>query len=121
MCGQVGIIFGQKQRNKSELDYFKKVFIYLLLLSEQRGTHATGVSWLKCDGGYRILKHPQRASEFLHGRDIPGFFSGIDSNVTWLAGHTRWQTVGDARNNLNNHPILAGRIIGTHYAESAIM
>lgn len=114
MCGQVGIIFGRRCRTKSELDYFKKVFAYLLFLSEDRGPHATGVAWLKCDGKYRILKRPQKSRVFLRDKSFRSFLSGIDSDVTWLAGHTRWQTVGDASNNHNNHPILAGSIIGTH-------
>lgn len=114
MCGQVGIIFGRKHRSKSELDHFKRVFAHLLLLSERRGPHATGVAWIKHGGGHSILKRPGKAMDFVSDTAFPDFLAGVDSNVTWLAGHTRWQTRGDASNNRNNHPIRAGEVIGTH-------
>lgn len=114
MCGLAGIIFGQKCRTRSELDYFGRVFTYLLLLSEERGPHATGAAWLKSDGKYRILKRQQLARDFCRDSDFGDLLANVDSSVTWLAGHTRWQTCGDAFNNLNNHPILAGAVIGTH-------
>lgn len=114
MCGQVGMIFGPKQRPTSELDYLRKLFGFLLLLSEERGPHATGVVWLKRGGQHRILKRPQRAKEFICSDAYRDALAGVDSAVTWLGGHTRWQTVGDASNNLNNHPIRAGEVIGTH-------
>lgn len=114
MCRQVGIIFAEKHRTRSEMNYFRKVFAYLLLLSEEKGPHATGVAWLKCDGKHRILKRPQKASDFLRDKSFWDFLVGVDSNVTWLAGHARWQTRGDASNNHNNHPIRAGDVIGCH-------
>lgn len=114
MCGQVGIIFGRKHRSKAELDHFRRVFTHLLLLSERRGPHATGVGWLKCGGGHSIRKRPGKASDFISSRAFLDFLAGVDSNVTWLAGHTRWQTRGDASNNRNNHPIRAGEVMGTH-------
>lgn len=114
MCGQLGLILGRKERTPTELSFFRKLFSYLLILNEERGPHATGVAWIKRDGQHRILKGPQRASEFLRDDAYRGILAGFDSAVTWLAGHTRWQTVGDASNNLNNHPIRAGEVIGTH-------
>ncbi len=38
----------------------------------------------------------------------------VDDRTTVLMGHTRWRTRGDEANNLNNHPIRAGDVIGTH-------
>lgn len=114
MCGQVGIILGQKHRTGTELDYFKKVFTYLLLLSQERGPHATGVVSLKNSGEYQILKQPQKAVRFICTSIYKDFLTSVDSDVTWLGGHTRWQTRGDASNNDNNHPIRAGEVIGTH-------
>src|SRR5690606_14053444 len=42
------------------------------------------------------------------------FLESIPPDVTWLAGHTRWVTRGDATNNRNNHPLRTGSILGTH-------
>ena len=38
----------------------------------------------------------------------------LDKAVTILLGHTRWKTHGSEQNSLNNHPIHAGRVLGTH-------
>ena len=114
MCGQIGIIFGQKHRSRKEMDHFRMVFTHLLLLSEKRGPHATGVAWLKQNGEHNISKRPGRAIDLVRDSTFYRFIAAVDSDVTWLAGHTRWQTRGDASNNRNNHPIRAGEVIGTH-------
>ncbi|MEN6521087.1 MAG: glucosamine 6-phosphate synthetase [Armatimonadota bacterium] len=114
MCGQAGIIFGAKKRNQKEMDYFRKLFSYLLLRSEARGPHATGAAWLNRAGEHNIFKQPVRAREFVDDDAFTDLLKSVNSNTTWLAGHTRWQTRGDARNNANNHPIRAGTVIGTH-------
>ena len=114
MCGQIGLVFGEMRRSTKELDYMRKVFVYLLLLSQDRGPHATGVAWIKGDGKYNILKRPQKALDFIRNRAFLDFLVGADAEMTWIAGHTRWQTRGNASNNGNNHPIRAGQVIGTH-------
>ena len=50
MCGQVGIIFGQKRRRIAEREYLNEVFIRMLLCSEERGPHASGMAWIRTDG-----------------------------------------------------------------------
>jgi amidophosphoribosyltransferase len=114
VCGLVGMVFGPKHRTEDELNYYRKVFAYLLLLSEERGPHATGVAWLKRNGKKCILKQPRKAIHLVRDKSFPDFLASVDSHVTWLAGHTRWQTVGDASNNANNHPLHIGSIIGCH-------
>ena len=66
MCGQVGIIFGRKRRRPDERDYLREVFIRMLLHSEERGPHASGLAWLKTDGSHRIFKRPMRAHELVY-------------------------------------------------------
>lgn len=114
MCGQAGVIFGDKPREQKELEYLLKLFKYLLLRSEERGPHATGASWIDKHGEHQIFKRPVRACEFIKDSVFTELLSGTCEGTTWLAGHTRWQTRGDARNNANNHPIRAGNVIGTH-------
>ncbi len=65
MCGQVGVIFGRKRRRPDEQDYLREVFIRMLLHSEERGPHASGLAWLKADGSHRIFKRPMRAHELV--------------------------------------------------------
>lgn len=114
MCGQVGMVFGRRERNQEDLDYLKWLFVWTLLVHEKRGPHATGVAWLKHGGEHSVLKRPMKASHFGNTSEFREFLGSVDSDITWLAGHTRWQTRGDASNNANNHPIRAGSIIGTH-------
>lgn len=113
MCSQVGFILGTKDRGTEEIRYLQKIFIYLVLRSEERGPHATGAAWLDRDGKHRIYKRPTRASEFVKDRAFAELHAGVNRQTTWLAGHTRWQTRGDARNNANNHPLRASRLLGT--------
>jgi gamma-glutamylcyclotransferase (GGCT)/AIG2-like uncharacterized protein YtfP len=118
MCAQLGVIFGTKRRSPEEQEYVNKLFgwlfTYLLLLSERRGSHATGVAMLKSDNEYALFKRPLKASEFVKDKGFKDVLDGIDGRTTLLMGHTRWQTRGDASNNMNNHPIRAGEVIGTH-------
>jgi len=44
MCGLAGVIFGKKQRRAEEQDHLAWLFTRLLLLSEERGPHATGAA-----------------------------------------------------------------------------
>lgn len=114
MCGQVGIIFGAKERSSEEQTYLEWLFIYLLLLSERRGPFATGIGWLKSDGSHSIFKRPIPAPEFVREQGFADTLSKIDSDTTWLAGHTRWPTRGSVEHISNAHPIRSGAVIGTH-------
>jgi len=64
MCGQVGIIFGKKRRRITEREYLNEVFIRMLLCSEERGPHTSGMAWLRTDSDLRLqneTKIPQSA------------------------------------------------------------
>ena len=114
MCGQVGVIFGRKRRRAEEREHLAWLFTRLLLLSEERGPHATGAAWLNRDGEYRLFKRPVTATQFINDKAFVELLAGIDNRTTVLLGHTRWRTRGDEQVNLNNHPIRAGKVIGTH-------
>lgn len=113
MCNQVGIVLGRKKRRAGEREYLKEVFTRLLVLSEPRGPHATGLAWVNDDGEHRIFKAPLPASLFIHEKSYRETLDGLHNGTTVLMGHARWPTRGDARNNLNNHPIRALDCIGT--------
>ena len=114
MCGLAGVIFGKKRRRAEERENLAWLFTRLLVMSECRGPHATGVAWLNRDGEHRLFKRPARAGQFVTDKAYQEVLSGIDNRTTILLGHTRWRTRGDERVNRNNHPIRAGDIIGTH-------
>ena len=114
MCGQAGIILGQKRRRAEERDYLAWLFTELLVMSEPRGPHATGVAWLNRDGDHQLFKRPGRATQFVTDKAFHEILAGVDNRTTLLFGHTRWRTRGDEQVNENNHPIRAGDILGTH-------
>ena len=115
MCGQVGVILGTKKRRGEDRSYLKWVFAYLLLLSERRGPYATGVAYLKQDGGHSILKRPLSASDFIKENALVRLFAKVDDRTTVLMGHTRWPTQGSHLDNRNNQPmVVGGRLVGTH-------
>jgi len=58
MCGLAGVIFGKKRRRAEEREYLAWLFTRLLVMSECRGPHATGVAWLNRDGEHRLFKRP---------------------------------------------------------------
>jgi glucosamine 6-phosphate synthetase-like amidotransferase/phosphosugar isomerase protein len=114
MCGQVGLILGRKRRTKVDLADLRTLFELLLLHSEVRGPHATGLAWLKVNGDYRLFKEPLPARELVERGPFRQALAEVGSDTTLLMGHTRWSTRGDPANNRNNHPLRAGVVIGTH-------
>ena len=114
MCGQVGIILGKKRRRISERSYIADLFTQLLVASERRGPHATGVAWLRRDGSHRLFKRPVPASRFVFEKLYSEVLSDIDNRTSLVLGHTRWRTRGHEKVSGNNHPIRAGDILGTH-------
>ena len=113
MCGQCGLILGRKRRQREEREYLKEVFTRLLLLSEPRGPHATGLAWVNRDGEHRIFKAPLPARAFIGEPAYQETLDGLDTRTTILMGHTRWPTRGGVQNNLNNHPLRALDCMGT--------
>jgi len=118
MCGQVGIILGRKRRRTDDRDYLRELFIRMLLHSEERGPHASGLAWLKTDGSHRIFKRPMRANELVYEKPFQELLGQVDNETTILMGHTRWRTLGNVFNNRNNHLIRAGIVIAPTTAPS---
>jgi glucosamine 6-phosphate synthetase-like amidotransferase/phosphosugar isomerase protein len=114
MCGLTGIIFSEQNRSTDERQHLTRLFTELLVISRQRGPHATGVAWLNRDGEHRLFKRPMPAERFVEHKAFPLVLARVDRRTTILLGHTRWRTQGDEQINRNNHPIRAGDVIGAH-------
>ena len=114
MCGLAGIILGNKERCEDDFEWIKESMTSLLVRSQARGPHATGIAVIRRDGTYQLLKRPLPAEAFVETQEYEDVMAEVDSDVTIIMGHTRYRTIGSEKRSENNHPIRAGKIIGTH-------
>ena len=114
MCGLAGIILGNKNRCEDDFEWIKESMTTLLIRSQARGPHATGIAVIRKDGSFQLLKRPIPAIEFVETKEYEDVMAEIDNDVTMIMGHTRYRTIGTEHKSENNHPIRAGIIIGTH-------
>lgn len=109
MCGLAGVLIGDKpNRSKIEIKAIARIFTEVLMLSERRGPHATGVALVSGSGNYYVSKAPTPASRFVESKSYKTVLGKLDENTTLLMGHTRWPTKGSHLNNANNHPLVGG-------------
>lgn len=108
MCGLTGVLLSDQARSNRDLQAVVEIFARLLVGSEHRGPHATGVALINASGDYYISKAPVPASAFVASRDYRMVIDKLDCNTTCLMGHTRWPTRGSHLNNANNHPLVSG-------------
>ena len=120
MCGQAGLILGRKRRSEAEVAILKTIFSGLLMRSEARGRHASGLAVSDRDGEYRLCKRPVPATQLVAQPEfarvlgvLEGRFGRSAGRTTLILGHTRHRTRGCETNNLNNHPLRAADWIGT--------
>ncbi len=114
MCGQVGVVLGNKRRRRDEIDYITWIFTRLLELSEERGPHATGMAWVNEAGEHRLFKRPIPARELVRDKAFGEVLGDVDNSAAVLMGHTRFVTRGNAAVNENNHPLRTGNCLVTH-------
>jgi len=113
MCGLAGMILAPKRRSRREMDRLVESFTRLLICSEHRGPHATGVALVKDDGTYKVEKAPLPARDFVGTLRYAVWADDIDAQTTLLMGHTRWPTRGSELNPNNNHPLVVARENGS--------
>jgi len=108
MCGLVGMVGNINADSK-------RAFTALLTLAQCRGTDASGVAafYNKPDKHtWKLVKTNIPASELIELKSYNELLS--TRNLYYLMGHTRLSTQGNAASNGNNHPIVAGSVVGTH-------
>jgi glucosamine 6-phosphate synthetase-like amidotransferase/phosphosugar isomerase protein len=105
VCGLTGILAGRlPKRRLKDIEALTDVFTMMLMLSEYRGPHATGVAWVKRDGSMQVAKEPLPARQFVQSGTYIDWLLGVNRDVTYLMGHTRWPSRGSVTNPANNHP-----------------
>lgn len=102
MCAIFGLIDYKNSLNKEQREELIKVLSRECM---ERGTHATGISYIK-DGNLTVFKKPKKASKMR-------FRLPKEANV--IMGHTRHTTQGSENLNYNNHP-FTGKVGGKDFA-----
>jgi hypothetical protein len=102
ICGIAGFSISPNERINA-----RKLAKLLAIGVEHRGPDATGFAWVTPQGTVQIQKGPKPAHEFV--REL-----ALWKQAKTCIIHTRMPTVGDPKNNVNNHPITAGHIVGVH-------
>ena len=69
---------------------------------------------IRRDGTYSLFKRPGPAAKLVMEEKYSKVIGRLDNGTTCILGHTRWKTRGTESNSLNNQPIRAGAVIGTH-------
>lgn len=126
MCGIVGILaFGSmadKKEERARQFAMRYLGTELLKMTQERGKDATGIATLFDNGDYMGLKMGIPAEDFAarfgdSEKDYEGFMK-VWRRKKALArafiGHCRKSSVGNSDDNVNNHPIKVGDIIGIH-------
>lgn len=107
MCGIAGFCLHKDEKINS-----RALSMAMLKQIVQRGEDATGAAWVQSDKNKKasiaVSKAPVPAYNFEQ------YLSQMPTATKRAILHTRWATKGSPQNNLNNHPIVSGRIVGVH-------
>lgn len=114
MCGLAGILLYPMERPEAEWEAIRDCFTQMLLANEERGREASGVAVIQGDGTFQMYKGPLPASRLSETEAYRQVLAIVGPETTCLLGHTRAPTKGSCWNNANNHPLVAGRVIGIH-------
>lgn len=114
MCGIFGLInYGTSSCDKAFA--FRKATHHLLKASESRGKDASGICVLTREKA-SVYKEAFKGSKLVRTQGYSNVAAGMNINGGFKAmiGHTRQKTKGTQRLNVNNHPIIANKVIGVH-------
>jgi predicted glutamine amidotransferase len=116
MCGIFGLInYSETFLSQFQAKMMHKAVSGLLTESEVRGHDAAGLAVLT-DKRLSLFKNNLEASRLVMTSKYSAIVKEMNRTDRFKAmiGHTRLKTKGHQRFNINNHPILANRIVGVH-------
>ena len=114
MCGLAGVVFKDHKRTEEQYGTIRGLYTDVLTRASVRGRHATGVATIERRGAYRLVKAPMEAEQFVEDDAYGTHLNKLNNKSSAIMGHTRYSTKGSKFRNRNNHPIVAGTVVGTH-------
>lgn len=110
MCGIIGFrqLCGEQPHPE-----FMGFLEALLVESQIRGKHATGVAWAHA-GKIRCVKAPVDAETFITDSSEGGWQEFRAANPAAAILHTRYSTSGDWQTNANNQPLKTNQLAVVH-------
>ena len=117
MCGIMGVVCYGPKLTLHQLNCVGDLSKNLLIESQRRGSDASGMCWLTRDKKAMMFKDNVPARVFVNRTEFTRIANAEISyreNIRAIIGHTRAQTKGTHRDNYNNHPIVAGSVVGVH-------
>ena len=125
MCSIVGMAFQRGNKVKDNLP-MHNIMRRLLVEGQVRGRRAAGVCFVnqrqftvvkKNISGESLIntqEYDDAEAKFMHFAGKPVAGKQTQSPPYAVLGHNRLDTKGCPTNNSNNHPIVTGKVIGTH-------
>lgn len=114
MCGLAAILLQPQERSPECWEYLRNLFTQMMIFNEERGREASGAAVIYTDGTYQLYRQPIPATELVRSPAYGALLTRLDATTTCLLGHTRMPTKGSPWNNLNNHPLKVGHLLGIH-------
>ena len=114
MCGLTGVLLYPTHRSADEWREITAIATANLVFNEERGREAAGVVAIGMDGTCRLFKQPVPASELVEMDGYRQVMDTVGDSTVCILGHTRMPTKGSRWRNVNNHPLLAGHVVGIH-------
>jgi amidophosphoribosyltransferase len=112
----MGFFTGHRLENESTLTGIVSRFFKEAVSG---GRKASGLSIMR-EKTVHVLRRPIAGDDLVSTDEYMDFMEAhvslkeSNSRLMSIIGHCRWPTKGRASNNLNNHPIVAGNVIGVH-------
>lgn len=114
MCGLAGVLLHSAKRSAEVWHKIVSIATANLVSNEERGQEAAGIAVIQANGHCRIFKKPVAASDLVKMEGYQQTVSAIGEDTVCILGHARAPTKGSRCHNVNNHPLLAGSVVGIH-------
>lgn len=113
MCGIATIAIGRSCRKRIPYPLLRSLVKELMVELSPRGQDASGIAVVNEDECF-VFKKPLRPKRFVVRPKFEETLNQIGPNTNFVMLHSRAASVGGNENNINNHPIIAGPVIGIH-------